>query len=320
MSTKYCCKKCLYETTHFNDLLRHINKKKKCIKMNDVCNYSDDQIIVLTLLPYVNKEHIVNEKEIEYLKNSTKLNENLEELIENLNEIDRNKTKKCKYCNEEHTKIIDLKKHIILKCFYKEIDKTKTKTIDSTISNNIKIEGNSNVLNNYCNSQVGNITNIFFDLNSPKPFDEDWDISKIDIKTKGGIIFNNLMYTSLLEEILKNEINLNVILDKQTESGLVYKNDIEKYIQMRSKDIVTNTMTKLKKQLLEINNESKDIFLNDCIDYSRRIINKKYIDYTNSNELQEAVHGCVSDIYFLKKQKAINLSKNVKQNIKIPGF
>ena len=33
-------------------------------------------------------------------------------------------------------------------------------------------------------------------------------------------------YNTELEEILKNEINLNVIIDKDSDSGLVYKNDI----------------------------------------------------------------------------------------------
>ena len=50
----------------------------------------------------------------------------------------------------------------------------------------------------------------------------------------------------LLEEILKNEINLNVIIDKDNDLGIVYKNDIDKYIQIKSKNIVDNTMIKLK--------------------------------------------------------------------------
>jgi len=34
------------------------------------------------------------------------------------------------------------------------------------------------------------------------------------------------MYTNLLTEILKNEINLNVIIEKDNDSGIVYKNEI----------------------------------------------------------------------------------------------
>ena len=46
------------------------------------------------------------------------------------------------------------------------------------------------------------------------------------------------MYTKLLEEILKNEINLNVIIEDETNSGLVYKNDDDKYVNMKIHDII----------------------------------------------------------------------------------
>ena len=58
------------------------------------------------------------------------------------------------------------------------------------------------------------------------------------------------MYTKLLEEILKNEINLNIIIDKNDNSGMVYKNDIDTYIKMKIKDIIDKTMEKLKNHLL----------------------------------------------------------------------
>jgi len=48
------------------------------------------------------------------------------------------------------------------------------------------------------------------------------------------------MYTELLEEILKNDINLNVIIDKDNDSAMVYKNSVDKYIQMKLKDIISN--------------------------------------------------------------------------------
>ena len=43
-------------------------------------------------------------------------------------------------------------------------------------------------------------------------------------------IYCKKTYTRLLEEILNDEINLNVIIDKEKDSGMVYKNDIDKYI------------------------------------------------------------------------------------------
>lgn len=117
------------------------------------------------------------------------------------------------------------------------------------------------------------------------------------------------MYTSLLEEIMKNEINLNVIIDKNSNSGLVYKNNIEEYIEMKLKDIVNLTMEKLKNQLLEINNDIKDKVMKEVSDYYRKIITKKYIDYTKDKDIQEEVFDCVSNIFEKKKNEAIKISK-----------
>jgi len=86
------------------------------------------------------------------------------------------------------------------------------------------------------------------------------------------------MYTDLLEKILKNDINLNVIIDKEKESGMVYKNNIEQYIHMKMKDIIDKTMTKLNVHLNDINKSDTNSF-QEVIKYSRQMINKKYIDY-----------------------------------------
>jgi hypothetical protein len=313
MSTNYYCKKCSYKTINFNDLLKHINKQKKCNKNIESYQYSEDQLIVLTLIPYVNGTQNIDLTDIEYLKESDLLNDNIKELLDSLKNIDITKSKICKYCNEEHKKIIDLKKHIIISCFHKELDKRK---IDKERNEqSIIIEGNnnslSNCLNNYSTTNNNITNNIYFELKNPIPFDDDWDISKIDSLAKGGILINNLMYTTLLDEILKNETNLNVILDKKNDSGIVYKNDIDKYIKMRSKDIVNNTMVKLRKQLLDITSESKDIFFNDCIEYSKAIINNKYNEYVKDEDLQNGVSSCIKNIYAKKKDNAVHLFKNV---------
>jgi hypothetical protein len=122
------------------------------------------------------------------------------------------------------------------------------------------------------------------------------------------------MYTGLLEEILKNEMNLNVIIDKENQSGIVYKNDIDKYIEMKSQDIVNNTMEKLKNQLLDINNETKDMVFKENNDFNRRMITKKYIDYTRDVNIQEQVFDFISNAFDKKKDDAIKISKNVLKN------
>ena len=343
MSTSYLCKKCNYSTNHFNDLIRHMNKKNKCMKKIDAYAYSDDQLILLSLMPYINNIHTVNEEDIHFCKNSDILYDNLKELLNLIHEVDKDKLKKCKFCNEECSKILDLRKHII-QCFHKkivndnnvksihgdkninnsEIDASNNHCHNSAITHNNSHNTNTNnsINNSNNNNNNNNSVNIFFDVKPPVPFDQDWDISKISPHAKAGILMNNLMYTSLLEEILKNDSNLNVIIDKKHESGMVYKNDIEKYIEMTSQDIVENTMEKLNKQLLQINKDAKDTCMKDCIDFTRRIITKKYIDYVNDSNLQKNVSCCVSNIYDKKKDEAIKISQRIqnKRIYKENGF
>ena len=118
------------------------------------------------------------------------------------------------------------------------------------------------------------------------------------------------MYTRLLEEILNDEINLNVIIDKEKDSGMVYKNDIDKYIQMKSKDIVSKTMNKINQHLIDINKENNKAF-EEILDFSRKMINKKYIDYQNNKKIQDTVDDIICNIFENKKTDAICIAKKI---------
>ena len=88
------------------------------------------------------------------------------------------------------------------------------------------------------------------------------------------------MYTNLLTEILENEINLNVIIDKKNNDdiGWIYKNDNDKYIMMNIKDIVNNSMNKLYKKLNYLNEDAiqkSDIDV-DYLESTNYNIKKKY--------------------------------------------
>ena len=328
MSSIYFCKRCDYSSHVYKDMTRHFLRQKKCKRSLESYNYSDDQNLILSLLPYINHTHIVQDCEIEHLKKSNILYNNIIELINLINDIDKNKSKICKYCNVEFDKIVDLRKHILLHCFYKDLE-NRANLQNQLNTQKALLEGDNNVLNNHShnlnvnNSQIttnsnnnNNITNhIYLDINNnPVPFDDNWDISNFDTTKKIGIIFNKLMYTGLLEELMKNEKNLNVIIDKETKSGMVYKNESEKYIEMKSKDIVSNTMEKLKNQLLDMNNETKDMVFKDNNDYNRRMITKKYIDYTKDENIQEQVFDYISNVFDKNKEKALKVSKNVSKS------
>ena len=87
---------------------------------------------------------------------------------------------------------------------------------------------------------------------------------------------------------------------------------------MKLKDIIANTMEKLNNHLNEINKEHSNVF-EEIIKYTRRMINKKYIDFNNNVQIQEGVKKCMTDIFENKKTEAINVAKNIaEKNIK--GF
>jgi len=323
MNTTYKCKRCNYETNTFKDLVRHHNKQKKCYKNLESYNYSDDQLIVMSLIPYHNNVHEIKNYNIDHLKDSKILYDNLDNYLDTVYSVFKNKVKKCKFCDKNFCKIIDLRTHIIVNCYHKFLIDEKNnneknnnennKNIDINLNGNNNIIGNNNTTNNTINNNITNINqpNIYVQVKSPVHFDDMWDISNIDLKTKFFLVFNNLMYTNLLEELLKNELNLNVIIDKNTNSGIVYKNDIEEYIQMKLKDIVNITMEKLKNQLLDMNEEIKDKVFNEVNEHYRRMINKKYIDYTKDKDIQDNVIEHVSNIFDKKKEDAIKISKSI---------
>ena len=314
MSTKYICKRCNYKCSIQTDIIKHMKKKNICHKSLEAYSYSEDQLSVLSLLPYVNNINIVNNDEIEYLKDSNLVTHNINELIEFIESIHKNKIRKCNYCCETFDKALDLKKHVVLNCFYKKLQKNMNNEND-IVDNSIKVNNNNNIVynNNIINSNntINNITNIIVEIKNPVPFDEDWDISEIHSDTKMAIVFNNLMYTTFLEEILKNDTNLNVIIDKKSKSGIVYKNDIDKYIKMKLNDINDRTMEKLKNQLLNINEEIKPKIFDDTHVFNRRMITKKYIDYCKNEELQQQVSICLSNVYDKKSKEAVEKSKLV---------
>ena len=313
----------MFNANNFNDIKRHFNKKKQCKRSIDSFNYSDDYLFILSLLSDQNNNNELIDK-LNYLKNSDIIFINKDKLFNDIFIIEKDKNKRCIYCDKEFNKISDVKEHIIMNCFYNQIKNNtnnfnnKYEIFDS--NNDIKNSFNTNNITNITNitnnnNNNNNNINIYLEIKSPIPFDNDWDTSKIDRIKKEHLVVSNFMYSKLLEEILKNEINLNVIIDKNTDTNIVYKNDIDNYIQMKSKDIIDNTMDKLKKHLLEINSTLKENILIDCIDISKKIIENKYNTYKNNKVIQSSVKEIISKIYEDKKEDALNISKNFNNEI-----
>jgi hypothetical protein len=338
--TSYECKRCNYKSQYFSDVKRHLNKKKKCLKSINVIKYSNDQLFAYSLIPlYENTKSI----DIESIKPNPSVYINKDKLFNIIITIDKNKSKICPYCNKSFDKIQDNKNHVISECFSENglkndvdnnlniINNNNTINNIDTVNNNTIDTLNNNIVNNNVNNNVNNTidiinntlnaTNIFNITVNLVPFDKEWDITKIDNYKKEQLVFSNIMYTNLLEEILNNETNLNVIIDKETCSGMVYKNEVDKYIQMKIKDIVEKSMEKLYNKLNEINGSmsKNSMVYEDILKLSKEKINNKYTDYKNNEETKKIVQDYITNIFDNKKENAIVIANNIDQNNIIKG-
>jgi hypothetical protein len=245
---------------------------------------------------HINRKSVCKkiDKSYDYSDNEIKIliDKQLNSKIDNENQKFR-----CNICNKLFTENFNLKKHM-----------KNHNTSMQDIKINL-INGNNNTINNNTINNITIINNINLDI-KPIPFDEDWDLSKIDASTIQSILLSNVMYTKLLEEILKTDLNLNVIIEDQTSSGLVYKNDIEKYVNMQIKDITKNSMNKLNKHLMNLHSNLDNIILDEYLKKIKSVIDTKYENYIkNKNNIQENVDNCIISIYNDIKDDAVNLCK-----------
>jgi hypothetical protein len=324
MSLSYDCYRCFYKTNQYANIIRHINKKKQCSKTIDSYKYSDDQILILSILPHYSNKVSIKDEEIKKYEKSNILHLNKEDLLNNIADINKNGIKKCKFCNKDFDKSDDLKKHILLNCFIEELNKKNQNNNINILNNNshnIKCNNITNSNNNFTNN-----ININFEIKPPIPFYEEWDLSEFTINDKNHHIFQKSMYTTLLDKILENKSNLNVIIeDINQETALVYKDHIDKYKEIKIDDIVLKTMEKLKKHLIEM---SEDCF-NKCYNETFELaleqnisnIKKKYSDYKfNNNNIKQHVNTSISQVYKKNKDNAIEKMNSIIKKIEDNGY
>jgi hypothetical protein len=262
-------------TDRKSNMISHLNKKKKCSKsINSYNTYDEEQIKNLSLTrEYKNKDNSFID---EVFTENNDENQSME---------DEN-TDLCKVCKKNFSNKYNLRKHIKKCCNKFFINQT-------------------NITNSVININIIN--------NNPIPFDQEWDLSKIDDNKKREIIVSNIMFTSLLENILKNEKNLNVILKKEEESGYIYKNENDKYISMKTEEILDKTMNKLHKHMKDTNEYFKNNYLshNNVVETIDDIIDNKIKNYNENELMKSKVNPFISDIYDKNKEKAINIMKNM---------
>ena len=284
------CKRCFYNCDKKSNMVKHLNKKKLCIRAFESYGYKDEDLYDLSL---------------------QRIKHNIKKFT-------------CTSCNKNFYNNNNLKRHIEKSC-KKKLDESLNTTTVLLEELNIPIEaseiidsntesihiGNNNNINS---NNVNNINNnINININITKSFDEEWDLSQIDIHKKIILLLNNSKFTSTLENILENEVNLNVLIDNTSDNGIVFTNN--KLINMNIKDIIKKTMDKLHKHLNNFHNDiinpnilnlKPDIFNNEL-----KIMNNKYNDFNKSKDTQNIVKEYITDIYNKKKQNTVNfIEKN----------
>ena len=290
--TYYECKRCEHRTRQKIEMIRHLDRKNKCKRIINSYKYNDSEINELSLIKILDK-NIQDDIEIKNFKE-----EFINEIKDENNDEYNNEHKKiylCDNCNKKFSRKFNLDRH-------KDNCKIKKMFTNNYIINNT----------NNTNNTINNNISINFKL---EPFDGEWDLSKINKFTRQSILFSKIMYTNLLKLILDNESNLNVIIEKDKNEGIIYKNDIEKLIKMNLKDIIDNSMFKLNKHLKDFYNEtingSEIMIIDNIFEEQKNIIESKYEDYKNNKETQEIVEKYITEIYDTRKDDAINFYKNI---------
>jgi hypothetical protein len=264
---------------------KHLEKIKTCDRTFDSYKYKDDELYYLSLTRIYNI----------------------------------NKNSVCEICNKEFKNIFTLKRHQSI--FHKsdnecEIeDNIKDSNINDSNINDIKTcniinesinNGNNNIINN--NNIITN-NNISINVIN---FDDNWNTSHIDNKQKILLFLKKYKFTSTLENILENEVNLNVLIDKTSENGIVQNNN--KFEKMNIKDIVKKTMKKLMDSL---NNFKNDIYQKNehevdlcIIDDEMNKANIKYENYKKNKIAQDDVNDLIKNIYNKNKDNVYKICKS----------
>jgi hypothetical protein len=273
----YLCKRCGHITKQKIEMKRHLDKLKQC-KIKEQN---------LEIINEINEKDLY---ELSLIKIDILNNKNSDE-FENMNF--------CTKCKKNFYNKSNLNKHQKNVCFK---DKEGMITVQNIIQQN-----------NINNSKIINI-NI---NNFIKGFDEEWDVSKIDTDKKGEILLSNSKFSKTLENILKNDVNQNVILH-DNNTGIVYKNEKNKYEPMSNKEIIEKSMEKIYRHLKNFYNEIINNNINDLSEVSLnnelKELEKKYNRFFNLEEAKNIVRNSFTKIYNQNKDIAENIYFDLLEN------
>ena len=278
---------------------RHLERKIKCPRIVESYKYNEKELEIESLKP-VDKKIIIE-------NNSITDNNNVEEVI---TYITVNKIKKCSYCGVEFTRHYELKRHIKNNCklFSNNADvqmheNNEKKYVQNNITNNI-----TNITNNQINNITINVYNNKDNQNILLPFDQNWDVSSIDDKQKLILFLADKKYSRTMEEILQNDKNNNIIFDKDTNLGLVYKNDDDKFINMKTNDIIDKAMCKIYNHLIDFYDDIKNKGYSALdLESHKELVDQKFEEFNSdkNTKTKDYVKNILVDIFDKNKEKVI---------------
>jgi hypothetical protein len=301
----YQCKRCFYLTKLKSDMKRHLERKTKCPRILESYKYNEKDLDYESLQP-VEKNNII--------ENKLEENFNIENVI---NYITINKIKKCLYCSIEFSRHYELKRHIKNNCKLancnNEIQKFEhNKNNDNNEKKYVQNNVTNNITNNITNNQINNITiNVYNNKdnqNNLLPFDQNWDVSSIDDKQKLLLFLADKKYSRTMEEILQNEKNNNIIFDKDTDLGLVYKNDVDKFINIKTNDIIDKAMCKIYNHLIDFYDDIKNKgYSVSELDSHKELVDQKFEEFNSdkNTKTKDYVKNILVDIFDKNKEKVI---------------
>jgi hypothetical protein len=189
-------------------------------------------------------------KNIKNIKNNNIIKKSKNEIIDEIKNIFKEKRKNCNHCNTHFDTMKDLRNHILTECANIEIINTeieKDKKDDNILNTNHSYNTNQSYNSNSNNITINIISNNV--SNKLMSFDKEWDTSHLNHETKLQLFLSTMKFTKTLEYILKNDANLNVLLDKENEYGYIYKDTDEKIHKMKRSDIIDESFGKLYNHL-----------------------------------------------------------------------
>lgn len=336
----YECKRCFHRTKQKIEMKRHLERKNKCIIKNvKNLKYNEKELYDMSLEKIKNNEinNILDEVNTFENSNTFKVSDNIEvsDIFEKLNIDDYSNIFKVvdniKVSNifEKSSIGEDLNSHNIFENSSNinstNLDNCENKYICNNCNSSFHNRSNLNRHFKNCNyKKVINITNntlnnntlnqniININLNIPRSFDEDWDISKIDKTLRNMLLLSNMKYTKTLEHILDNDTNLNVIINDESNSGIVYINSSEKFKPMSIDDIIDKSMDKLHKQLnsfyIDLKDEKNELLLDDDIlNTVKDTTDRKYESFKNNKYINEKVKEFITNIYNNKRHETLKI-------------